>query len=373
VPTQKSPDRRSKRRSTRVAAGVFLRVRGVDANGQPFMEDTGTLEVSFQGCRYFSRHALAANTWLTIEITNQDGSSKSPQFRARVAWARKSRNIREMFQVGVEFETPGNIWTLANPPADWRHADAPRRVVDEAVFEREMKELVGLAETGTYYQLLGVTSDSPRDQVRHRYYEFVRRFHPDLHMDHAEWMQPLQKLMETVTLAYKTLTDETARQKYDERLAASYAYRLGRNNSESQKTAQECGERARECLKARNRGGAILWLRKAVEIEPESAAYQALLARALSAVVSLRREAGEHFEKAIALDPYNAAVCFQAAELYEEMKLPWRARPHYEKVLDVDACNAKALERLSLLGAEPGRDGAAKRSFVKRIFGRSIK
>ena len=362
----------SNRRSTRVVAGESLRVRGIDGNGQPFVEQRVTLEVSFQGCKYFSRYALPKNSWLTVEISNKQENTTSQQIRARVAWLSRSRTLRGLFQVGVEFEAPGNVWGLANPPEDWRQPDVSGTPHPTA-FEREIKELLALAETGTYYQLLRMTSESPRAQVRHSYYELVRKFHPDRHMGHAEWMQPLQRLMEAVTLAYKTLTDETTRRKYDEQLAASGTFTLGRHQSEQQKTAEECMEKARECFKAENSGGAILWLRKAAEIEPKSHRYHALLARALSGVAPLRREAIDHFEKALEIDPWSNIARLQLAALYEEMELPWRARPHYQKVLEIDANNTKAQERLRLLDAEPGKNDISKQSFIDRIFRHSPK
>jgi hypothetical protein len=366
------PHRVSKRRSTRVVAGVFVGVRGIDASGQPFTEQRVTLEVGFQGCKFYSRYSLPKNSWLTMEISDKHSNSTSQRFRARVAWLRRSRTLPGLFQVGVELEVPGNIWGLANPPEDWREP-APPKSSEVAAFERQMKELIALAETGTYYQLLRTTSDSPRAQVRQSYYSIMRKFHPDLHMDHAEWRQPLHQLTEAVTLAYKTLTDEIARRKYDERLATSTTFTLRRQQSELQKTAEECIQKARECLKAQNPGGTILWLRKATEMEPKSDKYHALLARALSSVVPLRREAIEHFEKALEIDPSNTTVRFQIAALYEEMKLPWRARLQYEKVLEIDTDNAKAQRRLRLLDVDPSKDGVGKRSITDRILRRSPK
>jgi tetratricopeptide (TPR) repeat protein len=361
----------TKRRSTRVAQAVLLKVAGIDGDGQPFEEQTGTLELSFQGCRYFSRHAVPVNSWLTLEIPNQEGSSLPHRYRARAAWVRKSRSLRGLFQVGVEFEAPGNVWGLANPPQDWRQPSVPRES-EAPAFERDMKELLALAGTGTYYQLLQVTSDSPRSQVRRSYYELVRKFHPDRHMDRAEWTQPLLKLMDAITLAYRTLTDETARRKYDQRLAASGTFALGRQN-EVQKTAEECLEKARECYRAQNYGGTILWLRKAVDIEPTSPKYRALLARSLSAVPEYRREAVEHFHKAIEIDPFNTTVHLQLGELYEAMKLPWQARALYQKVLEIDTENDKARKRLRLLDAAAGKKGTRKRAFLDRLFSPSSK
>src|ERR1019366_1724203 len=39
--------------------------------------------------------------------------------RARVTWIQRPRTVRELFQIGVELEVPGNIWSIAFPPADW--------------------------------------------------------------------------------------------------------------------------------------------------------------------------------------------------------------------------------------------------------------
>lgn len=115
-----------------------------------------------------------------------------------------------------------------------------------------------------------------------------------------------------------------------------------------------CGgylQQARECFQARNYGGSIRWLRKALEIQPNSSQNRALLARSLSAVPSYRTEAIEHFQKAIEINPLNAAVHFQLAALYQEMKLLSRARLHYQKVLELDHENSNARERLRLLDA----------------------
>jgi len=237
--TANPPQHSIKRRSTRVASSVFMTVRGTDGNGHPFTEQRVTLEVSFQGCKFFSRYALQPDSWLTVEITHKDKSAVAQTLRARVAWLRRSKHLRGLFHVGVEFEVPGNVWGLANPPEDWRQPES-QKTRDVASFQQEMQEALALAETGTYYQLLRIPPESPRAQVRHNYYELMRKFHPDHHMDHAEWMQPLHTLMEAATSAYKTLTDESARRKYDERLAGSGTFTLGRHQSEVQKTAEEC-------------------------------------------------------------------------------------------------------------------------------------
>jgi hypothetical protein len=367
-----SPNPSAKRRSTRVAESVSVMVSGVDAGGQPFKEETVTVQLSCHGCSYISRSAGAQNSCLSVEVPNQQAGAPPHRLRARMVWNGTSENQPGLFHVGVEFDEPGNVWSLANPPEDWRQGEIPGKS-DPTAFEREMKKLIATADTCSYYQLLGVTPDSPLSQVKRNYYELARKFHPDRHMDHPERMQPLQKLMHTVTFAYKTLSDADACVEYDRRLVASGTFDLGRTKSELQQTTEECLEEAQKCIRAKNYRGSILWLRKAVEIEPASSRYHTLLARSLSAVPIYRRDAMEHAQRAIVLDSTNVTAHLQLAELYEEMKLPWRARPHYAKVLEIDAENSEARERLLLLDAEENKSGSHKRVFIDKMFGRSSK
>ena len=362
----------AKRRSTRVFQDVFLTVTGVDASGQPFVEKTATVYLSLHGCSYLSRHAGVKMSRVSLEVLPQEAGAPPRALRARVVWNGGFKNLPGVSHVGVEFESPGNVWGLAEPPEDWRQENTFAEPIATA-FEAEMKTLLAIANSGTYYQLLGVTPDSPLSEVRHHYYELVRKCHPDRHMDHPELMQILQKLMHSVNLAYKTLADNIVRENYDRGLVASGAFALGLAKSELQHTSEESVKEAQKCYRARNYGGAILWMRKAVDIEPTSSRYRTLLARSLSAVSIYRREAIEHLEKAIDLDSLNAAAHFHLAELYEQMELPWRSTQLYRKILEIEPGNNKARERLRTLELENQKSGAGKRAFLDHIFGRSFK
>jgi hypothetical protein len=347
---RQTPNGIAKRRSTRVSQNIFFKLRGIGGDGKPFVEETGTLELSFHGCKCFSRHAVKKNLRITLELSSEEASAAPRRIQGRVAWARTSRNLPGLYQVGVEMDAPGNPWRVTSPPADWQQAK-PRTESNARVPVRELKELLSVAATGTYYQLLRVTSDSPTLILKRNYYELVRKFHPDRHAGEAELTQSLHTLMKAFTAAYKTLSDETARKEYDRRLVACGAYVLSGNESKSGKAAAEYLQQARECFQARNYGGSIGWLRKAVEIQPNSSQYRELLARSLAAVPSYRTEAIEQFEKAIEINPLSAAAHLQIAGLYQGIKRYSQARVHYEKVLGLDPENGKAREGLRLLDA----------------------
>jgi len=109
----------AKRRSTRVVQAVPIIVSGADALGQSFKERTSTVMVNCHGCKYQSKHYVPKNSWVSLEIPRQEVSAPMFVVRGRVVWVQRPRTVRELFQIGVEFEMAGNYWGIAFPPEDW--------------------------------------------------------------------------------------------------------------------------------------------------------------------------------------------------------------------------------------------------------------
>jgi hypothetical protein len=108
-----------KRRSTRIVQAVPLQVTGVDALGRPFMERTSSLILNCHGCRYQSKHYVLKNMWVRLEVPNPQEGEPPRTVRGRVAWIQRPRTVRQLFQVALELEAPGNVWGIAFPPEDW--------------------------------------------------------------------------------------------------------------------------------------------------------------------------------------------------------------------------------------------------------------
>jgi len=245
-------------------------------------------------------------------------------------------------------EKPAEVFPEAASEQEVQKLDQPASN-NEQSFEQELTELAELARKGNHYQLLGVTPDSPSSEIKRKYYSLAKRFHPDLHMDKGHVVRSLKELMEKLTEGYKTLGDEQKRNAYDEKLAAAGAFDLERSKTQSQETIGECSTRAEECLRARNFVGSITWLRKCVDLMPDSGKYQAMLARSLGTVLVYKDEAIFHFQRAIELDPWNTEAYFHFGELYETLKLPWRAHPLYVKILEISPEHTGALEKIDSL------------------------
>lgn len=108
------------RRSTRIDKSIPLIVFGQNQMGEPFMERTASVSLSMHGCRYCSRHECGIGSWVTLQVVAlNDPEQKPAEVRAVIRSIHAPSSLRELHQVGVEFEKPANVWGIAAPPADW--------------------------------------------------------------------------------------------------------------------------------------------------------------------------------------------------------------------------------------------------------------
>ena len=114
-----------KRRSTRIVQAIPITVSGTDALGQPFKERTTTVMVNCHGCKYQSKHYVPKNSIVKLDIPQPEPGSKPKSTEGRVVWVQRPRTVRELFQIGLEFEVPGNAWGIAFPPEDWADGAVP--------------------------------------------------------------------------------------------------------------------------------------------------------------------------------------------------------------------------------------------------------
>src|SRR5215469_8827744 len=103
----------------------FIAVKNVDALGRPFVERTSSLIINCHGCRYQSKHYVLKNMWVTLEIPHPEAGQPPRQVRGRVAWIQRPRTVRQLFQVALELELPGNVWGIGFPPEDWGNFSVP--------------------------------------------------------------------------------------------------------------------------------------------------------------------------------------------------------------------------------------------------------
>ncbi len=106
------------RRSTRLHRAVRLMIVGLNQQEQPYREKMSTVSVNLHGCCYQSWNNSQLGAKLELQVM-EGFEAKPPLVRATVRSVRPPMSHSELYQIGVEFDTPANIWGLTPPPEDW--------------------------------------------------------------------------------------------------------------------------------------------------------------------------------------------------------------------------------------------------------------
>ena len=140
-----------KRRSTRLAKSVPIKITGTDALGQTFHESTATVMIDCYGCKYQSTHYAPKDSTVRVEIRRLDATRSSKVVQARVVWVQRPKTYREVYHVALAFEVPGNVWGIPWPPSDWFPCPGEQVAVAEPPVEESVAASIAsspLIETG---------------------------------------------------------------------------------------------------------------------------------------------------------------------------------------------------------------------------------
>jgi len=206
------------------------------------------------------------------------------------------------------------------------------------------------------------------------YYSLARKFHPDKFRKYGseELNDILENILNIFNTAYDTLKDDKKRQKYDEELdtALKRGSFLGTENNYSRnikKIAIANFNRGKTLIQTQKYGEAVVFLKRAAQIDPENGDYHAYLAYAMSKTSQFRRAAEEHFLKAIELNPMNISTYIHMGRMYKEARLYNKALHAFEEALKWDPENKianKEIEEINILM------GKRSKGFFGKLFKR---
>jgi len=104
---------------TRVRVEIPLRLATLTP-APLFAEESHTLVVNPQGCGVKLSRSLDPGTRVLL-----DGLPGGAQATARVANCLPLGTDGKWYLLGLALDTPGNVWGIANPPADWTIPEVP--------------------------------------------------------------------------------------------------------------------------------------------------------------------------------------------------------------------------------------------------------
>lgn len=112
-----------KRRSQRVLMQVGVKVRGVDAQGHAFDEDTSTLAINAHGALIQLEARITSGATLTMK-----NSTTKEEQECQVAFLGPVRGGKA--EIGLEFSAPRPaFWRIAFPPEDWTPRSPEARTI----------------------------------------------------------------------------------------------------------------------------------------------------------------------------------------------------------------------------------------------------
>jgi curved DNA-binding protein CbpA len=242
--------------------------------------------------------------------------------------------------------------------------------------------MLAVAKTKNYYDLLGVAATASPDEIKKSYYSLAKKYHPDRYHQSksTDLKNALDVIFSTLAQAYDTLKVPATRGSYDAKVfrletpAGASPDKAAPAASPSiaaqQKLADLNYRQGRGQYDQQDYWSAVQAFRQCVRMEPEVARYRYWLAMALSKNAKWRREAEEHFLKAIELEQFNAEYYVGLGLLYKEAGMQKRAENQLKQALQMNPGNKAAQEALDTLMAANTKKasglGALKGLFKKK-------
>jgi curved DNA-binding protein CbpA len=218
----------------------------------------------------------------------------------------------------------------------------------------------------SHYELLGVRTDAPVEEIHQAYFERSRLFHPDLRHreDLAHCEKELTTVFERLKTAHEVLSDPARRSEYDASLAAAPvavtpAVESASNPQARKQLAAQNYRRARSLIEQKDYHPAVEMLREAIRFVPDNAEYRFALAQVELKNTMWVARGLENLKEAARLEPRRAQYVREAAVALHEHGRNDEAEPFARRAFDLEASSENQQLLDAVLLSQSG--GAAAR------------
>ena len=116
----------ARRRSQRVLMQVGIRIRGKDAQGNPFEEGTETLAINAHGALVLLNARVTSGS-----VVHMKHNKTEEEQECHVAFLGPVRSGKA--EIGLEFSQPRpTFWRVAFPPEDWSPKNPEARTISQS-------------------------------------------------------------------------------------------------------------------------------------------------------------------------------------------------------------------------------------------------
>lgn len=240
--------------------------------------------------------------------------------------------------------------------------------------------MLDAAKVKNYYEFLNVQPNACADEIKKAYYTLAKKYHPDRYhrSTKGEIKEALETIFSTLSQAYETLKVPATRTSYDAKIFKLDSPPLTPEKQTptgssaagpgQQKLAELNYRQGRGYYEQQDYWNSVQAFRQSVRLEPGNDRYRFWLATALTKNPKWRREAEEHFLKAIEIDQFKAEYCAGLGNLYKEVGMAKRAQSQFNRALQLEPDNQTALEGLASFPST-GKKKLPALATLKNLFG----
>ncbi len=222
-------------------------------------------------------------------------------------------------------------------------------------FKQEILFVAAQLDDVTYYELLGVSPDAGRRDLRASYFKMSKRYHPDRFFRKVlgDFEPLIERIFRRITGAYQTLSHRQKRAEYDASLAnpvptEDTSTQAEEENRKRELAFQLMSQRAQDALVEGNLVTAVRDFRKALSLKRDLGLAM-MATRRLMAHAPHLDDAALFARAAQKIDPSSPEPRRLLGQIYERKGLPDDALLHYEKALSSSPDDQDLQDRIARL------------------------
>jgi len=211
-----------------------------------------------------------------------------------------------------------------------------------------------------YYQLLGLKSGADLEEVKQKYFDYSKRFHPDRIIGAPDSTVKLRatEVFAEINRAYETIGNQEKKKQYDSHGFQNQPAKADEQISQTRK-ARNLFIQANSLYGQHKYFEASSLMEEAVHRDSTKASFYHLLGLCHSHLPATKNRAEICLKQASKMEPWNADHVFALGELYKSENLMKKAEAYFNKALEINmehtlAGKAKAdMDKLFSRGKKP--------------------
>jgi len=192
-----------------------------------------------------------------------------------------------------------------------------------------------------YYELLHLSRSADKKEIKKKYFELVKKYHPDV----IEQLNPEeQNKIYLINEAYKTLVDDSLREKYDKDLEAN----TKSVHLDDKEAARKYFALGRKYMHEKEFSKAVKAFRKGLQYDGGNAQAWSILGKALSEMGNLH-DAATCSKRAVEINDSSGELFANLAGIYEKAGMIHLAIKNYQMAAMWSPSNSSYRSKLNEL------------------------